>query len=163
MLTAFWDWYERNYKLNLFAAAGLFVWQLVHLYWLSLNVVALRIFGVSYFDVSGLWEYAIIFVDYTEIPALISVSLLYINELRKQFNWKSAWFLFFLNSQWFHLFWITDEFIVSQLAGMSAVVLPLWLVWMAIAIDYLELPVIYDTIKKSAFCFVRSSGTTTND
>jgi len=48
-----------------------------------------------------------------------------------------------------HLFWITDEFVIEQFARMGerATLLPLWLAWLAIAIDYLELPVIYDTIR----------------
>jgi hypothetical protein len=87
-------------------------------------------------------------VDYTEIPALISVSLIYLNELRKGWNWKSFLFLLFLNSQWLHIFWITDEYVVQELSGLAGVGLPAALAWVAIGIDYLELPVIVDTIKK---------------
>ena len=146
----FWEWYERHLTLNTSIAAGLFVLQLIHLYWLFADVVLLRLIGKSYFDLSGIWQYIIVFVDYTEIPAFISVSLIYINELRKGFSWKAAWFLVFLNVQWLHLFWITDEFVVSQLIDPTRNPLfPIWLVWIAIAIDYLELPVIYDTSKKT--------------
>ena len=53
-----------------------------------------------------------------------------------------------LNSQWIHLFWITDEVLVAQFTGTIPVLIPIWLSWVAIGIDYLELPVMYDTIKK---------------
>lgn len=144
----FFVWYERHYTINVGLAAGLFVLQLIHLYWLTTGVVFWRIFGRSFFDLSGVWQYLIIVVDYTEIPALITTSLVYINDLRKQFNPKSVWFLIFLNSQWLHLFWVTDEFVVSQFKGTAGTVLPFWLAWLAIMIDYLELPVIFDTFKK---------------
>ena len=57
----------------------------------------------------------------------------------------------FLNSQWLHIFWITDEFVVNEFTGNAAESsLPAWAAWLAILIDYLELPVIYDTMKKLA-------------
>lgn len=145
----FWAWYERHHALNTIVAAVLFLLQLVHLYWLTAHVAALRLVGESYFELTGIWEFIIIFVDYLEIPTLIGVSLIYINELRKGFRWKPLWMLLFLNSQWIHILWITDEFVVERLLGSGLVTLPVWLAWVAIAIDYLELPVIYDTIKRS--------------
>jgi hypothetical protein len=149
LIQRFFDWYERHYLLNISIAALLFVLQLVHLYWLTVDVIAMRLFDRSFWDPDGPLYYAILVIDYTEIPALISVSLVYINELRKQFNWKSLMFLLFLNSQWLHIFWITDEFVVSEFSGEEAASsLPAWLAWVAILIDYLELPVIYDTMRK---------------
>ena len=145
----FWNWYERNYTLNVGISAFLFLLQLVHLYWLTTHVVFLRIFDRSFFDPSGVIEIFILLVDYTEIPALIATSFVYIHSLRKGFNWKDSIYLVFLNSQWLHIFWITDEFVLDQLAGTaSGTILPFWLAWAAILIDYLELPVIYDTVKK---------------
>ncbi len=145
----FFDWYERNYLINITVAAGLFLLQLIHLYWLTVDVVFMRLFDVSYFNPDGLVYYFILLVDYTEIPALISVSLVYINDLRKGFAWKPVIFLIFLNSQWLHIFWITDEFVVNEFTGEAAVSsLPAWAAWFAIMIDYLELPVIYDTMRK---------------
>lgn len=147
----FFEWYERHYTINVAVATGLFVLQLAHLYWLTTNVVALRLVGESYFNLSGVFEYTILIVDYTEIPALLSVSLLYAHGLRTGWNWKSFIFLLFLNSQWLHMFWITDEFVVNEFAGRAAQSsLPAWLAWTAILIDYLELPVIYDTLRKFA-------------
>ncbi len=148
LLGRFFAWYERNYALNVGIAALLFVLQLVHLYWLTTDVVAARLTGESWFSPSGPVRFFILVVDYTEIPALISVSLIYLNELRKGWTWKSFLFLLVLNSQWLHIFWITDEYVVQELSGLAGVGLPAALAWVAIGIDYLELPVIVDTIKK---------------
>jgi hypothetical protein len=150
-LDGFWAWYERHYTLNLGIATGLFVLQLVHLYWLATHVIAHRILGIFLFEPSALLQYLIIIVDYTEIPALISTSVLYIYQLQKHFSWKSVLFLIFLNSQWLHLFWITDEFVVNQFVGRPDTILPVWLAWVAILIDYLEVPVIIDTLIKFFF------------
>ena len=99
---------------------------------------------------SGPSRWLIILVDYTEIPALISVSLVYVNDLRKRgASLKPILYLLFLNSQLLHIFWITDEFVVSSGAGETSS-LPVWLAYVAILIDYLELPVIYDTVKRLA-------------
>ena len=76
-------------------------------------------------------------MDYTEIPALISVSLVYLNELRKGFAWRPVLFLVLLSSQWLHITWITDEFVVQSSAG-SGTSLPIWLAYVAILIDYLS-------------------------
>lgn len=149
LFAGFWAWYERHYLLNLSFTTGLFLLQLIHLYWLFTHVVLFRLVGQSYFDPGPFWQYLIIIVDYTEIPALITTSLLYGYELRKRFRWKTIWFLVSLNSQWLHLFWITDEFVMNRFAmhGGPATVLPLWLAWIAILIDFLELPVIVDMIR----------------
>lgn len=147
MWRAFWGWYERKYVFNLGVATGLFLLQVIHLIWLSLSVVWPRLFGVTPFLFSDLTEKVLVLVDYTEIPALISVSLVYINELRNKFNWKSVMYLVFLNSQWLHIFWITDEFVELSFNN-TGTILPLSLVALAIAIDYLELPVMLDTLKR---------------
>ena len=149
----FWTWYERHYTLNIAIAAGLFLLQLAHLYWLSADVVAVRLTGDSYFRLDGFVHAVILLVDYTEIPALIATSLVYLNDLRRHgFAWKPLLFLIFLNSQWLHLFWITDEFVVGEFSGRgsgdSGSGIPAWLAWVAIGIDYLELPVIVDTFRK---------------
>jgi hypothetical protein len=151
MWDRFWRWYERHYALNVAAASGLFVLQLVHLYWLAADPIAMRLVGASYFNPAGAIQYAIFFVDYTEIPALMAVSLVYVNELRGGFAWRPVLFLAFLNSQWLHIFWITDQYVSNELSGRPTVSsLPGWLAWVAILIDYLELPVIYDTFRRAA-------------
>ena len=151
MWDRFWRWYERHYLLNVAMASGLFVLQLVHLYWLAADPIATRLTGHGFFHPSGAVQYAILVVDYTEIPALMAVSLVYVNELRAGFSWRPLLFLAFLNSQWLHIFWITDQYVSNELAGRAAVSsLPAWLAWVAILIDYLELPVIYDTFRRAA-------------
>jgi len=147
--TGFWGWYERHYNVILWGTTILFVLQIVHLYWLGTHVILHRLFGFNIWDPSPLLQYAIIAVDYTEIPALISTSVLYIYDLQKRFSWKAVLFLILLNSQWLHLFWITDEFVVNQFADRAVTVLPVWLAWVAIMIDYLEVPVMIDTFVKS--------------
>jgi hypothetical protein len=46
-----------------------------------------------------------------------------------------------------HILWITDEFVVAEFGGESTGI-PGWLAWIAILIDYLELPVIFDTFRR---------------
>jgi hypothetical protein len=147
----FWTWYERNYVLNVALASLLFLLQLAHLTWLGADPIAGRLTDHSLFSLHGFLQYVVWFVDYTEIPALIAVSLVYVNELRRGFSWRALLFLAFLNSQWLHIFWITDEYVAAELGGGGpASSLPGWLAWVAILIDYLELPVIYDTLKRLA-------------
>jgi hypothetical protein len=145
-LEAFWAWYERHYKLNLTITAVLFSIQVVHLYWLATDVLAMRALGVSYFSPTPFWQSVLILVDYTEIPALLSTTVLYLREFRQGRYAKSVPFLLMINSQWLHLFWITDEFVVSSFRDAAGTVLPAWLAWVAIIIDYLEVPVIIDTL-----------------
>jgi len=148
--TRFWAWYERHYTLTLGITAFLFALQVVHLWWLASHVIAMRMFGESFFTPTPFVQTVIVLVDYTEIPALVSTTFIYLYDLRKSFSWKALLFLIFLNSQWLHLFWITDEFVVDQFRGVAhgSTILPAWLAWAAILIDYLELPVIVDTFVK---------------
>jgi len=149
MLKRFWKWYESKYTLVLYITTALFLVQIVHLYWMTTDIVMFRLFGRMFFDVSEFWRLVIAFADYTEIPAIITATLLYIHNLRSGFNWKSVWLIVLINTQWLHLFWITDEIIYAQFTGTALVILPVWLSWIAIGIDYLELPVMADTIMKS--------------
>ena len=152
MFNKFWAWYNKHLTLTVTVAASLFVLQLIHLTWLTLHVVLFRLTGTSYWDPSPFWQNIIIVVDYTEIPALFGTSLIYINEIRKNgFRIKPLWYLFALNIQLVHIFWITDEFVAQTFVGDMTgpiVALPAWLAWVAIMIDYLELPVIFETFKK---------------
>ena len=145
---SFWRWYERTYTLNVSIALGLFLLQIIHLMWLFGAVVWARLMGAPLFEFSGAWQVLIVLVDYTEIPAIFSVSLIYINELRQDFQKRSALFLLLLLIQLLHIFWITDEFVVAMFGGTSGTVLPFWLAWVAILIDYLEVPVIIDTLRR---------------
>lgn len=153
-MKSFWRWYEWHYTLHVGLTAVLFLWQIFHLYWLGADVIAPRLTGVSYFHPNTFFRYLLIVVDYTEIPAIISTSLLYLFELQRPASAKATagkpakilLLLLLLNSQWLHLFWITDEFVVSTFRAGGVTVLPAWLAWAAILIDYLEIPVIIDII-----------------
>ena len=147
MWRAFWAWYERTYLLQVGTALALFLFQVVHLVWLFGEVVWEQFFGLPLFVLSPPHQLFVVFIDYIEIPTLISVSLVYLNELRQRWSGKNTLYLLLLNSQWFHLFWITDEFVVTTF-NSGGTVLPVWLAWVAIGIDYLELPVMYDTTHK---------------
>ena len=134
--------------------------QIVHLYWLTTHVVTYRLFGNHFFNPNEFWQFAIITVDYLEIPAIITTSILYLYSLKQKFSKKDLILLILLNTQWLHIFWISDEFVESIfLGGGISTILPFWLAWVAIFIDYLELPVMYDTTKK----FVLSLGRTKNN
>ena len=148
IVNIFFNWYNKNYRFYLWFTTLLFLLQLVHLFWLTCNVVMFKIFWVAPFPPQLDWLIAL--VDYTEIPALISVSLVYLNEIFLGKADKKTWlYLLLLNSQWLHLFWITDEVVLENFTGQALVVIPVWLSWVAISIDYLELPVMYDTVVKT--------------
>lgn len=149
-LQPFWTWYERHYRFHVAIAAFLFILQLIHLYWLSAEVVLTRLIGsLSLWPDWGWLAILITFIDYTEIPALIATSLIYIDDLHRGRRYKPFIFLLLLNSQWLHIFWITDEFVVDHLTGNhNGTILPLYLAWIAIAIDYLEIPVMIDLFVK---------------
>lgn len=148
----FWDWYERNYVLNVTIALVLFVLQVIHLGWLGGEVIAERLTGLPLFSFDGIWQTIIILVDYTEIPAIFTMSLVYVDAWRRGAKWNAVLMLALLHSQWLHIFWITDEFVVNTFTGEGqhthSTVLPDWLAWVAILIDYLEVPVIVDTAWK---------------
>jgi hypothetical protein len=149
--SSFWSWYERTYTLNISIALFLFALQILHLIWLSLDVVIPRLLEIdSLFPLNSFLEWFIIVVDYTEIPSLISVSLIYINELRSKRGSAKDWlYLFFLNIQLVHIFWITDELVVESFSSPLQFN-PLF-AWVAIGIDYLEIPVMIDTLKRFLF------------
>lgn len=147
MWQKFWDWYERTYTINVSIALGLFLLQIIHLGWLFGEVIWMKLFGMPLFAFVGVWEKLIVLVDYTEIPALISAALLYINNIRRGGK-RSDWiYLVLLSSQLLHMFWITDEFVETAF-NAGGTVLPAWLAWVAILIDYLEVPVMVDMGRK---------------
>lgn len=158
MLDKFWQWLERYRTIHIGLSAALFLIQLFHLYWLFTHIVLFRLTGHSYYNPNLILQTFLILADYTEIPALISTSFLYLSELRQGFKIKNILFLFLLNSQWLHLFWITDEVIYNAFTGHAAIIIPAWLSWVAIAVDYFELPVIYDTIKQLLLLSKKKNG-----
>jgi hypothetical protein len=152
LASRFWHFYQRNYLAVLVLTTAVFVLQLFHLYWLFTDVVLERLFGRSFYPQGGAAHalgIASLVADYLEIPTLLSASLLYVAELRKGFRWQAAAYLVLLNTQWAHILWITDEVVVSTFSGRDSF-LP-WnaiVAWIAILIDFLEVPVIVDTLGK---------------
>src|SRR5688572_1308049 len=107
-------------------SAVLFFTQIVHLIWMTTYVIPIQLGS------SPLWsppEAPLALADYLELPAIVATSILYVRTK----NWKM---LFLVNVQLFHIFWITDEFVLDR-----GTLVPV-LAWIAILIDYLELPVI---------------------
>jgi hypothetical protein len=149
MANKFWAWYQKHYRLNLIITTFLFLLQIFHLYWLFTDVVLFKLTGNSYFLLAPVWGQLSIFFDYSEVPALITTTILYVHYLRQKFSYKSLIYLLFLNIQWLHILWITDEYVVEQFTDSSIFVWANVLAWIAILIDYLELPVIWDTLKES--------------
>lgn len=145
MLGQFWRWYERYFVVHLQISTALFLLQLVHLLWLTTNVVVPQLAGAA--PVLAPPSLLIALVDYIEIPAIVGLSIVYLRDVSNGRATPKTWLnLAFLNSQWLHLFWITDEVVVASLTGTVTLALPRWLAWVAITIDYLELPVMVDTV-----------------
>ena len=158
MINRFWHWYERHYTLNLTLAAALFLLQVAHLVWLTGQVVVAKLTGEALFTLGDPLRWVLVLVDYTEVPALLGVSLVYLNALRSRWGWRPLAMLVLLNSQWLHIFWITDEFVASSVERSSSSALPGWLAWVAILIDYLELPVMIDTASRALVAVRRAGG-----
>jgi hypothetical protein len=57
-------------------------------------------------------------------------------------------YIFLLNTQWLHLFWITDAIVVQTLSATSVIAWNSAIAWVAILIDYLEVPVIFEMFRK---------------
>lgn len=153
-IISFWNKYE---NLNLKIAFFLIALQVVHLYWLTTDVVLNRIFGESFFilpqeQFSPETFLPFIVIDYLEVPALFAGITYYLfNIYRDRGNRRNnIIFLAMLASQVFHIFWITDEIVYGILFNTTLVAIPPLLAWVAILIDYLELPVIFDLFKRVA-------------
>jgi hypothetical protein len=151
LLRRFWSWYQHHYLAVLVLTTAVFLIQLFHLYWLFTDVVLQRLFGRSFYPhgaVGDALQFVSLLADYLEVPTLVSASLLYVNELRRGFTWRALAYLFMLNTQWIHIYWITDEVVVQYFVGS---VPPQWnqlLAWIAILIDFMEVPVIVDTLRR---------------
>jgi hypothetical protein len=114
-------------------AAVLFVTQIAHLVWMTTYVVPVHL------GAQPLWSppaAPLAIADWFEIPAIVTTSILYIRTRQ----WR---LLLLVDVQLLHIFWITDEIILSR-----NTLSPL-LAWVAILIDYLELPVIVDTVRRA--------------
>jgi hypothetical protein len=144
----FWAWYQRHYVATLLITTAVFLLQIFHLYWLFTDVVLQRLTGRSFFVFPERGMIVYVLADYLEIPALLSASLIYVYHLRRGFHWRSLFLPLLLNTQWIHLFWITDDVVVRTFGHVSVFAWTSVLAWVAILIDYLELPVIFDTLRR---------------
>jgi hypothetical protein len=144
------DFYRRYETLGLKITFILIALQLVHLYWLTTDVVLQKIFGQSFFLFPKNLLPLFVVIDYIEIPALISGIIFYIYSIRsgEENSKKGYLFLGLLGVQVIHIFWITDDVVYSSFFKSSFVQIPSLLAWIAILIDYLELPVIGDLFYK---------------
>src|SRR3712207_490066 len=120
-LVGFWHRYE---NLNLKIAFVLISLQLIHLYWLTADVVIQRITGESVLGVqqgSPLFIFFII-IDYVEIPALIAGLTYYALSIYKHEKRiiKNVLLLSMLAIQVFHIFWITDDVVYDSFFGSSS-------------------------------------------
>jgi hypothetical protein len=143
----FWYRYE---NLNLKITFILISLQLLHLYWLTTDVVLQRIYGESFLIFPKAFLPVFVVIDYIEIPALISGMTFYSLSIYKhqKDSWKNSLFLAMLAVQVVHIFWITDEIVYDTLFKTRLVEFPLSIAWIAILIDYLELPVMADLFYK---------------
>ncbi|TLX92238.1 MAG: hypothetical protein E6K94_00290 [Thaumarchaeota archaeon] len=145
----FIDFYHRYENLNLKITFFLISLQILHLYWLTTDVVLQKIFGQSFFIVPKNLLPIFVVIDYIEIPALVSGIIYYAYSVRRnKAAAKSYLFLGMLAVQVIHIFWITDDVVYSSFFETSFVQLPYVLSWIAILIDYLELPVMADLFYK---------------
>jgi hypothetical protein len=147
-LLDFWTRYE---NLNLRITFILISLQILHLYWLTADVILQRISGQSYLGLPKELLPLFIVVDYIEIPALVSGITFYLFSIFKgePNPRKDVIFLILLAIQIVHIFWITDEIVYESLLGNDLITIPLYLTWIAILIDYLEIPVMIDLFHKT--------------
>jgi hypothetical protein len=144
----FWTKYE---SLNLKITFILISLQILHLYWLTADVVLQRIAGESYLGLPRILLPLFIVVDYVEIPALVSGITFYLFSIFKRgpHSRKNVVFLLLLAIQVVHIFWITDEVVYESLLDNDLVIFPVYAAWTAILIDYLEIPVMVDLFYKT--------------
>jgi hypothetical protein len=150
LVQKFIDFYRHYETLSLKITFILISLQLLHLYWLTTDVVLQKIFGQSFFLVPKNLLPLFVVIDYIEIPALVSGIIFYIYSIRsgEEGSKRSYLFLGMLGVQVIHIFWITDDVVYSSFFKSSFVEIPSLLAWIAILIDYLELPVIGDLFYK---------------
>lgn len=147
---SFWEKYQ---SLNLKIAFFLMSLQVLHLYWLTADVVLKMIAGDSYFGLPSTLLPLFVLVDYIEIPALISGITFYSFSLMRKTKTNrdlavNTIFLSLLATQIIHIFWITDEVVYESFFGGDLLTFPIYLAWVAILIDYLEIPVMIDLFRR---------------
>lgn len=130
-------------KYPIYFSLSLLLLQILHLTWLTTDII------LQWGLFTEVWSLIFISLDYLEIPALASGILTYLLIMRKEgVNIKSILFTNFLFLQFFHIFWLTDDVIAVMLVQKSYVDIPLHFAYFAIFIDFAEVIVIYDFIKR---------------
>ena len=146
----FINFYHRYENLNLKITFFLISLQILHLYWLTTDVVLQKLFTKSFFLAPKSLLPLFVVIDYIEIPALVSGLIYYAYSVRRNRSSTKRNYLFLglLAVQVVHIFWITDEVVYDSFFNSSLVELPILISWIAILIDYLELPVMADLFYK---------------
>jgi hypothetical protein len=140
----FWTRYE---NLNLKITFTLISLQILHLYWLTADVVLQRVFGQGYLGLPKKLLPLFVVVDYVEVSGItFYLFSIFKGEPNPR---KNMIFLALLAIQVVHIFWITDEIVYESLLDSDLVKFPLYLTWIAILIDYLEIPVMIDLFYKT--------------
>ena len=119
--------------------------QIFHLQWLTTDVIMPKLYNISIDTSFSYGTVFYLFADIVEIPAIITRSYLYVISLNKKYSSKNLLLLLILNSQWLHIFWITNTFLVNNITE-SVTEWNYFLSWVAIAIDFLEIPVLIDSV-----------------
>jgi len=120
--------------------------QIVHLAWLTTDIVLVKLDPTRTQMFPIALEPLQAVVDYLEIPGLFAgVSIYVMSIMRKDRNSvRNMLFTAMLIIQFVHLFWITDEVVYQVLLKSDLVEIPDSVAWVAIMIDYLEIPVMFD-------------------
>jgi hypothetical protein len=136
---------ERYERLSTRIAFFIIALQLVHLFWLTTDVVFVKAFGLQGMFPPALEPIQAV-IDYTEIPGLFAAIAVYVMNIARgnRGSLKNSLFIAMLLLQVIHLFWITDEVVYETFFNSNLIDLPEYVAWVAILIDYLELPVIAD-------------------
>jgi hypothetical protein len=130
--------------------------QIVHLTWLTTDIVLVKLFEGQEPLFPKSLEPVQAIIDYMEIPGIFAGAVIYLTAMtRRRESVKNALFLSLLLIQIIHIFWITDEVVYEVLLNSDLIDLPETVAWIAIMIDYMELPVIFDLFKRT---FWKSSG-----
>lgn len=99
LVQKFIDFYHRYETLGLKITFILISLQIIHLYWLTTDVVLQKIFGQSFFLVPKNLSPLFVVIDYIEIPALVSGIIFYIYSIRsgEEDSKKQGLLLYFLH------------------------------------------------------------------
>ena len=120
--------------------------QLIHLVWLTTDIVLVKLLPDQVPLFPKALEPVQAAIDYLEIPGLFAAITIYVMGMARsgKVPLKNALFTAMLLVQFVHLFWITDEVVYEILLNSNLIDLPDSVAWVAILIDYLELPVMFD-------------------